>query len=341
MYQTIVLLLLLVVVPFGCGGLFVEQEVDNYTKNSWIKRELFGWLWILAAYLPLAIVATLLEASLKLLTCSWLAIVVLSAGVGYYLMIKGKRIKLTKPVFNKDIYWILGLIVLILIQIVAVVFFQHTDEDDFTYVSLATSSWYSNTVGVYNDLGIATGWRAILPYSMSPFSVWCASVSKLAHVHPAIFMHSILPAFLIAIAYLGYLYVGSVFFENDTIKMVKFCIVYALLNIFGGFSVRSTGMFLLVRLWQGKAIATAILIPLLFAFAKKMLEEKQSKQMYILCIFTNMAIVLCSGLGIFQSGIVCGCLLVVDFVKYRSVKRCLLECLILLPNVLVFLLNHI
>lgn len=354
MYRLIWCFLLFIVLPLGCGGLFLDFNSYKNRLYGCAVCELFGFIWMLALYLPLAVVTTLVCGPLHVLTIVWGLFVTASACVGYFFLFKQrnqifpfeeKKKGIGETVRNviksPETYLLVVLILLIAVQIIAVCFFQHIDEDDFTYVSIATTSRYTDTVGVYNDLGNVSDWRSMLPYSMSPFSVWCASVSQIIQVHPAIFMHTVLPVILIVMAYIAYSYIGYTFFENNMRNVIKFCIIYALLNIMGGFSVRSVGMFLLTRPWQGKAVATVIFMPLLFAFANNLLADTQKKSDYILMLCTNMAIVLCSGMGIFQGGAICGCFMLTDLIKHKSIKRVALECTVLLPNLIVFGLNHI
>ncbi len=59
-----------------------------------------------------------------------------------------------------------------------------------------------------------------------------------------------------------YALIGRNLFHGDKEKTGYFLILVTMLTIFSGYSERTSGLFLLIRLWQGKAFLAGILLPL-------------------------------------------------------------------------------
>ena len=57
-----------------------------------------------------------------------------------------------------------------------------------------------------------------------------------------------------------YALIGRNLFHGDKEKTGYFLILVTMLTIFSGYSERTSGLFLLIRLWQGKAFLAGILL---------------------------------------------------------------------------------
>lgn len=171
------------------------------------------------------------------------------------------------------------------------VFLEHQDADDATYVALVTGVVQTDTLYGHDPYtgtsldqnGVRrpwqTGWQRIL----APFPLLVACYAKMSGLHPAIMSHTVLPGVLIPLAFMVYSLLARTFFpdpEDHWIFLLIMCTALA----FGGFSAWSTGSFLLLRIWQGKALLAAIFLPLLFLLLVQ--EQTQGLRGGLWCALT-------------------------------------------------------
>lgn len=166
-------------------------------------------------------------------------------------------------------------ILCILFQLVLVVFYRHTDDDDAWYLGLAVSAYETGEMFTYspytgNVMELSDGGD----YVLSPLPMLWAALGKLFHIHPTILAHTIVPVFMLLWAYYIYRLLGKRLFggENESAGAYAFWLFMNVLNLFGFYSTRTSGTFLLFRSWQGKAVFCAILIPCLFYYFLGLLQ---------------------------------------------------------------------
>ena len=199
---------------------------------------------------------------------------------------------------------LLAAVALILFQAVFLCLFVHMDADDSFFVSAALTDAATDTVFQYSPYtGMA---YEILPwrYTLSPFPVFLAVMSRLCGgLHPAVFAHVVIPPVL-------YLLVPGVLWRLGRLLHpeekggASWFLLFALLMIqFSAWSIFNAGIFVLLRIWQGKAILAGVLLPLLLwcglsAILKEDTEEKPPWRTLWLagiscCLVSSMGIVLC------------------------------------------------
>ena len=109
------------------------------------------------------------------------------------------------------------------------------------------------------------------------------------------------------------------FCENK--KQWVFLIFTVLLNSLGGFSVRSTSSFLLLRIWQGKAVLCNIMIPLYFYFFAAGEREAESREWYLGLWLLALSSCLSSFSGVLILPILVVIYLILQIVERRNWKR--------------------
>ena len=161
---------------------------------------------------------------------------------------------------------------LIFIQLFIVTTLEHRDDDDAFYVGAAVTSAETDTMFVYspytgNETGIYHDQNS--DYVLSPLPVLWGFISRVTGIQGAVLCHTVLPPILLVLAYYTYaLLAGRLFIDKkEKCKYIwMFLCFVSLFYLFGNYSSRMVGTFLLYRLWQGKAILAAILIPAVFYF---------------------------------------------------------------------------
>lgn len=167
-------------------------------------------------------------------------------------------------------------ILCILFQLVLVLFYRHTDDDDAWYLGLAVSAYETGEMFTYspytgNVMELSDGGD----YVLSPLPILWGALGKLFHIHPTVLAHTIVPVFMLLWAYYIYWLLGKRLFggENESAGAYAFWLFMNVLNLFGFYSTRTSGTFLLFRSWQGKAVFCAILIPCLFYYFLGLLQS--------------------------------------------------------------------
>lgn len=172
-------------------------------------------------------------------------------------------------------------IICILFQLVLVTFYRHTDDDDAWYLGLAVSAYETGEMFAYSPY---TGDPMELSdggdYVLSPLPVLWAALGKLFHIHPTILAHTVVPVFMLLWAYYVYWLLGKRLFggEKESAGAYAFWLFMNILNLFGFYSTRTSGTFLLFRSWQGKAVFCAILVPCLFYYFLGLLQGVEKRK---------------------------------------------------------------
>lgn len=164
------------------------------------------------------------------------------------------------------------------------VFLKHQDEDDAFYVVLATDAVQSGTIHGHapysgDPVGKSLGAGVSHERVLAPFHLLVAYYAAMTGVHPAITAHTVLPATLIPLAFAVYLLLARFLFPAREDHWVFLLIMCATL-VFGGFSPWAGGAFLLLRIWQGKAVLAGIFLPLLFLLLMWAVSEGLDKRLW-------------------------------------------------------------
>lgn len=204
-----------------------------------------------------------------------------------FVMVLWKKKKLPRPMKKQRKYSgkvtgkLLALCALcILFQLILVTGYRHTDDDDAWYLGIAVSAYETGEMFAYSPY---TGASMELSdggdYVLSPLPVLWAALGKLFHIHPTILAHTVAPVFMLLWAYYIYWLLGKRLFgrKDEDAGAAAFLLFMNVLNLFGFYSTRTSGTFLLFRSWQGKAVFCAILVPCLFYYFLGLLQSKEQR----------------------------------------------------------------
>ena len=240
---------------------------------------------------------------------------------------------------NGWLKWKCACILLIGFQLLLVVFYTHIDDDDAWYLGTASAAYETGEMFVYSPY---TGEPIPLSdggdYVLSPLPMLWAVLGKVFFVHPTIIAHTIVPIFVLLGAYCVYYMLGKRLFHT-TKSAWLFVFFLCLLNIFGYHSTRTTGVFLLFRSWQGKAIFCTVLVPLLFYYflgiCKAQKEYKEDlKGMYL----TMGAGCLVSFSAVSLMPLLLGAMALTVAVMKKELRLPVVMCGAMIPNVILILI---
>lgn len=223
---------------------------------------------------------------------------------------------------------IIGAVVLlsIFLQAFALSYYEHTDDDDARFVPSAVAAVQKDIMFEENPVTgepLYSRVSEVFKDMVSPWIMLWAVISKVSFLHPAIFMHSVVPLIFIPFAYAVYWLLAGQFFGDDYEKKTVFLGLVSAVNIFSGYSAFNPGAFLLFRIWQGKALFAAIFVPILFLTALYLFEQKDGRIGLRQTLITAMVCsgaCLTSGFGIILSALFFGVISVIYGISRRSVR---------------------
>jgi len=314
--QIISLFFWLGIVPLYTGALLIKKNKSD--QNSLFLTYLAGIICMFATFQIFSIPMIFMNMSLDSLMYIWCGTLVLLTIISIFENKTLKRIrKDTRNTFKIFERSTLFVFLCICIQIFIFAYTQHLEGDDSFYLGTATTAWGTNTMYKFDPY---TGDPlASFParYVLAPFPILIAILGNLLQMHPVIVAHTVLPFILIPMSYMTLYLIARHLFPNRTKAVSLFMFFVVILHSFGYFSVYSTSTFLLLRIWQGKAVIANILLPFSFLFMIKIMKEEGSKSEWILLFLTTLASCMVSSMGVILIPFFIGCF----GVSYAIVKK--------------------
>lgn len=325
------------IVPF-CAGLSLDRSKEE--KENLVKPVLSGYFVMFALFEVMCVPAAFLRIPFSRLCTAYEGVVIIWAVVS--LVIKRKRMWNCVKNFFADLrdMPLLGYVALILIalQIGIYILGMATDADDAMYVAAATTSLHTD--GIFSYSCYSGRFTSVLPkrYVLSPFPIFLAFLSRVTGFHPTVMAHTILPVFLVSVCYFVYNLWGRKLFDDDRKSESLFLIFISLVHMFSYYTVYTQGTFLLIRIWQGKAVLAAILLPAVFYYGWMYFEQKKIGILEWLRLFFLMtSCCLVSSMGIMLAPIMLGFVALVCGLPGWKWKRICTACLSCLPSMVLAL----
>ena len=309
-----------------------------------------GWVVMFALFECIAVPFTFLKFHLSTLTGIWAGIICVIAVMGFLKFHKKYKIndilhfpqysmsKLKYCVLQEKKLSYVGVLtfILILFQCGIQLFFQHIDEDDAWFVAASVAAVESNSL---NQISPYTGdilrWDQATDYLVAPFPLFWAMISKIFSIHPTIIMHTIAPFFLVCAAYMVYYLVGKQIFCNDHHKIELFLFFICLLNLFGFSFPRTTAAMLLLRIWQGKAMVGALLLPLLMYYLYEHTRTKASGKVEFKMTLVMLSMALGSSISIFLGIMLVGIYVIALYLLHKKIKAAVKILWTIIPSTLL------
>ena len=271
---TLILLLMITVVPYILGsGLIRKEDAGAYVLPF---RYAVGWTVLYGLFYLPALICTLMHTSLDLLIALFLVILVAAVLLSLRIGLKEKinPVKEAKELFlNLNV--IIPLILILGHSLIAFLL-MHLDDDDYSYIGTAATTVYTNTLMVYNG-----GTGAILKnletdgmnrLIAAPQFAFYAFLSKISGIRAVTICHSILPPVFTVLFFTAFLMIARELFWDDRRKCGIFVIFCFVISAFSGFSTFTSGSFLMLRSWQGKAQIVGLILPMIIAFSLRLVR---------------------------------------------------------------------
>ncbi len=306
----------MLVIPFILGNL--ESLLYRSGEFTGIAGRIsFGYALELAVFCLLSVPLIFFRAPYAVLKWSFIACIAVLCAMSVPL-----SVKTVKSLFSREgsgALWrgdrenrltltvMAAAIFIIVFQTALVVFTMHMDADDARFVGEALEVAQQGTMLSVNPLtGEVTGGYDGIPKGVpvgemrkdaaSPYPVFLGMLSDLTALNPAVLSHTVLPVFLIPLSYAVFYLTGITLFNRDRQKTWIFLLLLSVIMLFSFESEFAPGYTLLNIIWQGRSIAEAVFLPLLFyAFLRIRPENGIKAQDILLLLIINLDCCLLSG----------------------------------------------
>lgn len=298
-----------VAIPFCIGSLPVFLT-GRKQEASWLDNFVCGYTVMFAIFELTALPAIFAGLSFHVLKYFYggicLALAAASLLVNRKALLSGAAWRIKGL---RQLPWTMWLaFLLIAIQVGAYVFGMATDLDDSFYVATATTTL--ETGGIFTHGAYTGRLTSVLPsrYVLAPFPILLAFYSAAVGMHPAAVAHTVQPIFFLLLSYITYGFIGKRLFKGDKKSTGFFLFFLALVQAFSYYSVYTQGTFMLIRIWQGKALLAAFLLPAIFYRARCCMEEGAEKGNWFRLLCLMMSSCLVSSMGMMLAPVMLGLL---------------------------------
>lgn len=329
----LLILLWFAAVPFGMGSLPFFQTGKK--ENSWLSRLVCGYAVMFALFELLALPMIFAGLSFAVLKYSYGGICLVLAFWALF-MEKGNLPKEAREKIKglKEIPWPMwAAFFLIALQMGAYVLGMATDLDDSFYVATATTTL--ETGGMFTH-GAYTGRAAAeLPsrYVLAPFPILLAFYSDAVQMHPAVVAHTVQPVFFLLISYSVYGFIGKKLMGEEKKAVGFFLFFLALVQTFSYYSVYTQGTFMLIRIWQGKALLASFILPAIFHRSWCCMQKDAARGDWLRLFCLMMSACLVSSMGMMLAPVMIGIMALLYGIPGGQWKKILYAFLCCLPNI--------
>ena len=284
------------------------KKEETVTGESLVNGYILGQMSIWAVFQILAVPLIFLHTSFTLLLVIF-CIVTGVLSIWGILKMRRHRWKLSVPRLGSFVMWVVlaATVGVIVFQLWKYVFGLHLDEDDSRWIAEAGDALSKNSMFLHNPatgsyLGSFQG--EILKDVVSPFPMFLAVLSGLTMIRPAVMAHTIYAPILLLLSYAAFWRLGRLLFKKIQ-EQIIFLLGVSVISLFCYGAGASAANFALTRIWQGKAVVAAVLIPSILSQVVLIQKEDTVQNWLILCIM-GCAGSLLSGMGIVISLIMIG-----------------------------------
>lgn len=296
------------------------------SKNGIGERIALGFLGVITLFQIVALPFMYFESSVTWLyrICIVFVIVLVIGYGGYVLKTSAwgnrqcQKSFLKKQTRGELLFWSIALGIIVF-QVFYVVYFQYSNYDDSYYIAQINTIVETNRLlNIEPTTGI-DAFNQLATYKLIGHEVLLSMIVKMFNVNAAFLSHMIMPLFMIPLHYIVvYQLAKEIKYEYRNL----FFLFSTIINIFSGFSGSAAPAWLLLRIWQGKAVLVSILLPmLLLEFVKIYRERKVSTRSLIVMTSMLWAGFYASTVGLFLVPIAYFAYTVTFFFTYKDWKN--------------------
>lgn len=340
------------VLPYLLGmlplSLQQNKDIESNDKNKPGIMLIAGWFLMFALFQLVAVPMIIAQLPFTYLVIVYDVVLCVALGIAFMKgrFVMANQIKSLKSMWKKreEKYrtvdkagYIIGCIVavgLLLLQLTATFKLEHYDGDDAYYVAASVATDLYDTMYLRDNY---TGYQFTLEsrHALSPTPIFVAWLTRMTGVHPTILAHSVLGLVWIGLMYLIYWQIAKRLCKDKKQYAPWFMVFLMLWFLFGNVSIYTTETFALTRIWQGKGLVTAIIIPTMFLCLLYLYEGYETHDdvkmewfMLFCCVFTA---VFATSTSIFLVPIFLGLAGLLFAVRLKQIKCFIQLCLATVP----------
>ena len=289
----ILLCIIMISLPFFVGCVFRSRSI--------ICTYLFGQLLMWALFQISAVPQVFFRVPFTTLFWSYTILVTVFAVLG---MISYRTMKFRKPEIS--MFHVFALLP-IAYQCGLYLIGMHYNDDDARWIAEANDALVKNKMLLYHPatgeyIGRFAG--EMVKDVFSPWSMYLAWMSYASGIKAVIIAHTIYAPVLLALCYCVYSEIGAELFKGKNERGI-FLLMVSVINMYMAGNGYTQAAFSLVRIWQGKAVVAAIMIPTMILCSLRILgkQEEEEENGYttgngMLLIIAGASCCLFSGMGI-------------------------------------------
>lgn len=332
------LILFGIIIPYFVGTLVTSKWSKD--KDTFALNIVSGYMAFFGVLEILTLLCYKFEVSLSFLI---MVFVYLFFGIAVCSTIYNR--KRIAESFQKKIEYIKkhkvnGIMLLTIIIIFAQTYFvstrQHIDDDDAFYIGTAETAVATDTIMKYDP---STGYegKTSSRYVLSPFPIYHAVMGKLVGIKPVEYAHTIHPILMIPLGYMVMYLISTLLFEKERKYRGYFMLIMALINTFANYSVYSQGTFFMFRIWQGKAMLCAIILPAIMYFVLSVKDKMKISEWFML-LLVMLSACFVSSMGIILGVISLGCWGIAHLITTKNWKTTCIMGSCALPNMILLVI---
>lgn len=291
--KSMIIVLSLVVFPALLGELITYKDTSDIVKPFQV-RYIMGLFLELSLFWVLCVPMTFLKVPFTVLTIIYSCVVLVLGSVAIWVCYRkkqfGKNLKHCKDILSGGwtlVYFVM-FIALLGIQLYYTALYEGTvwTADDADYIVHSMNTISSDHMYLNSTV---TGFETVFIFKriLNSWSIYIAYLSRISGFHVTTIAHTIIPVVFLLVAYVVYSYIAVCWLDKREDRFI-FLILVSVVFMFGHYSQYSLTFRLLVTLWQGKAVLSAIVIPFLIAFLPKVYEQKLNMRALFYVILISM-----------------------------------------------------
>lgn len=311
------------------GRLWIRKWVDY--KYSFSLSTCMGLVTIFAVFHLIAVPAIYCKMKLSALTVLsffvFLCLIIVSCylnrkeWIEYY---KKLHEKLKYLQNGKDRIWCYIVILLVIGQTLFAAFTYTGHEDDNRYVAAIVDAYESDEMLMYHPMTgeyLGEVRSELKKDAIAPILMFWGVLCKIFRIHPATFVHVVVPLFMIPLCYSLYYIIARKLTEHNIRKTAMFIIAFWLFNVMNHYTPgEGIGRMLFYMRW-GKSILCAFLIPLLIFILMELMEDTQLTYKYNLITFVAYGGCLATVMSPVLLPFIIGLYAVCDCLRKKTVRR--------------------
>lgn len=311
--KTVALLILIcLIAPYLLGLIWTKRLSKANEQNSITLAFIFGFFSMLILFQIPAVPMIIYKQSFKLLEYIWLIEIMLFCV--FSIIYNWKRLRgILKQKIKEIECWkkenrfvqllTISFFLLVFAQAVLLSHADIYDTDDARYIAESLDAIKTDKMLLTNPItgeGIEAPIGEMKRDVVAPFMLLEGAISDLCEIHTATLCHVILPLLLIPLCYMVYWLLSvRIFGENSLEKRMIFLNFVCIILMFGRLSAYWQSAYLLWRIWQGKAILRAIVIPIVLWVMASLVQNSKEEMYYLFlgaivlgsCLLTTMSLV--------------------------------------------------